>query len=244
MSNLRRFFVQTEYPQNPEVIVSGDEFCHAAKVLRVTEGEEVVLLDGFGKEYSAIVTKVSKKEMTCHITGEAFSDKDPKKDIYLLCGALKGDKTELVIQKATELGATKIGIFRSKYCSAYFNDNRVERWERVSREAAKQCGRSSPGLILTFDDFGTALESAAGYENKLFFCEFETLSGADMSNLSGDSFAVVVGSEGGFSEDEYALAKEKYAFTGMSLGKRILRAETAAISAVTLVSYFAGELKS
>lgn len=222
--------------------MSGEEFSHATKVLRLSEGEEIVLLDGTGKEYTAIVTGVGKKEMTCHITGEFVSDRDPEKDIYLLCGALKGDKTELVIQKATELGVSKIGIFRSRYCSAYFNGNKVERWKRVANEAAKQCGRSSGALILTFDDFPSALESAKGYVNKLFFCEFEKKSQADLSKLSGNGVALVVGSEGGFTEEEYGLACGEYGFKGMTLGSRILRAETAAISAVTLISYFAGEL--
>ena len=101
MSTPRRFFVDNiSYPEVTEVVLDGDEFVHAKTVLRVTEGSEITLLDGSGKEYAAIVAKIGKRELTAHITGACVGDKEPKTDICLLCGALKGDKTELVVQKA------------------------------------------------------------------------------------------------------------------------------------------------
>ena len=241
MSTPRRFFVNKIDFETREAYVEGDEFIHAKTVLRVEEGSEIVLLDGSGKEYTAIVTKVEKHRLSAHITGVTAGNREPSADIYLLCGALKGDKTELVVQKATELGVNRIGVFSSEYCSAYMNENKLERLKKVAKEAAKQCLRSRVPEIVYFGSLKEALSSAANYENKLFACEVLEHSCGDISHLSVNA-ALVVGSEGGFSEEEYASA-QSLGFTGISLGKRILRAETAAIAVCALAAYALGELK-
>ena len=242
MSGVRRFFSDSiNYPDNAEVELSGDEFVHAKTVLRVSEGDEIILLDNSGKEYPAIVTAVGKRSLSAHITGSTVGDREPKDNVYLLCGALKGDKTELVVQKAVELGASRIGVFSSRYCSAYMNENKLERLNRVSREAAKQCLRAVAPEVVYFDSLPAALASAEEYKNKLFACEFSGVTDCDLRALKG-STAVVVGSEGGFSEEEFAMAKSDYGFASLSLGKRILRAETAAICALSVVMFCLGEL--
>ena len=242
MSGRKRFFVDNiNYPLTKEVVLDGEEFIHAKTVQRVEVGSEIVLLDGSGKEYTAVVSKIEKRSLTANVIGEAVSDKEPKTQIYLLCGALKGDKTELVVQKACELGAYKIGVFSSEFCSAYMNGNKLERLNKVSREAAKQCLRSCAPEVVYFDNFTEALSSASGFENKLFACEFAQGSETDISTISG-STAILIGSEGGFSEREGEEAK-KFGFSQISLGKRILRAETAAISLTAIVAYALGELK-
>lgn len=241
MSGRKRFFVDNlNYPAQTEVVLGGEEFAHAS-VQRVEEGTEIILLDGSGTEYSAIVAKVEKRSLTAHIVGAYEGGREPKTQIYLLCGALKGDKTELVVQKATELGAGKVGIFSSEYCAAYMNENKLERLKKVAREAAKQCMRSRAPEIYYFDNFSSALKSAEGYSNKLFACEFATSSQADLSALNG-STALVVGSEGGFSEEEAEGAKS-LGFSKITLGKRILRAETAAIALLSVAAFALGELK-
>lgn len=242
MSTPKRFFIDNiNYPDVTEAVLEGEEFTHAKTVLRVSEGTEIVLLDNRGTEYSAIVTKVEKSRLSAHITGAIEGEREAKTPIYLLVGALKGDKTELVVQKATELGVHKIGVFDSRYCSAYMNDNKLERLNKVAREAAKQCLRSVAPKVEYFDSFSSALDSAAEYDNKLFFCEFARQSEADLSNING-STALVVGSEGGFADEEFALAKSK-GFCGMTLGKRILRAETCAIAVCALTAYALKELQ-
>ncbi len=240
MSGRKRFFVSHINADNTAVL-DGEEFIHAKTVQRVEEGTEIILLDGSGKEYFAIVSKVEKRSLTAHVTGENDGEREPQTKIYLLCGALKGDKTELVVQKATELGASKIGIFNSEYCSAFINSNKLERLNKVAREAAKQCMRSRAPAVEYFDTFEKALKSAQNYRNKIFACEFAHSSEIVLSDISGAT-ALTVGSEGGFSEAEAALAAE-YGFCKLTLGKRILRAETAAISLMTLAAYALGELK-
>lgn len=223
------------------ITLSGEEFVHAKTVLRVAEGSEITLLGNDGNEYAAIVTEVGKHALSAHITGVNKGERDAKSKIYLLCGALKGDKTELVVQKATELGVYEIGVFSSRYCSAYMNENKLDRLNKVAREAAKQCLRSAAPKVKYYGDFCDALSSAREYDNKLFFCEFVASSDVNIRDIKGNA-ALVVGSEGGFAEEEYGLAKREYGFAGVTLGKRILRAETAAVSACTLAAFCLGEL--
>lgn len=242
MSGRKRFFAENiRYPGQTEAVLGGEEFAHARTVQRVAEGDEIILLDGSGREYTAIVCKIGKHDLTAHILSSRNGDREPLAKIYLLCGALKGDKTELVVQKATELGVCKIGVFRSEYCAAFMNENKLERLKKVAREAAKQCMRSRAPEIEYFADFNAALNSARDCKSKLFACEFAASSEADISSVSG-STALVVGSEGGFSEEEAALAI-KSGFSQITLGKRILRAETAAVALTALAAFALGELK-
>lgn len=221
-------------------MLSGEEFRHAKNVLRLSAGDEVVLFDGSGAEYSAVIAGERKDGFLLNVTGKNVCEREPNADVYLLTGALKGDKTELVIQKATELGVNKIGVFSSRYCAAYLSENKTERLRRVAREAAKQCLRASVPEIAVFEEFSAALRSAEGYGNRLFACEFLE-HGREVLPLSG-SCALVVGSEGGFSREEFALA-QSLGFEGVSLGKRILRAETASIALLSVVMYGLGELR-
>lgn len=242
MSGRKRFFIdKINYPETREAVLDGEEFVHARTVQRVEVGSEISLLDGSGKEYAAVVSKIGKRSLLVNIIGETVGDKEPSTAIYLLCGVLKGDKTELVVQKACELGVRKIGVFSSAFCSAYMNGNKLERLNKVSREAAKQCLRSRAPEVVYFDNFTDALKSAAGYENKLFACEFAESSDKDIMQIKG-SAALLVGSEGGFSESE-AEEAARHGFSEISLGKRILRAETAAIALTAITACALGELK-
>lgn len=241
MSGRKRFFVESIDFSTNTAVLDGDEFIHARTVQRVEEGDEICLLDGGGREYFAIVSSISKRSLTARVVGSSEGEREPKTPVYLLIGALKGDKTELVVQKACELGAHRVGVFSSEYCAAFINDNKAERLKKVAREAAKQCMRSRAPEIEYYPDLSSALASADGYDNKLFACEFAQESEADISRLNG-STAVVVGSEGGFSKNEFALSKER-GFSAVYLGKRILRAETAAVALLSLVAHSLGEMK-
>lgn len=239
MSGRKRFFVENIVDNT--AVLDGDEFVHAKTVQRVDVGSEICLLDGSGKEYTAIVAKIEKRQLIAHITGSVECDREPKTQIYLLMGALKGDKTELVVQKACELGADRVGVFSSEYCASFINENKLDRLKKVAREAAKQCMRSRAPQIEYFDSFQSALNSAVSYQNKLFACEFAQNSETDISKLNG-STAIVVGSEGGFSEKEFALSKQ-LGFSAIYLGKRILRAETASIALLAIVAHSLGEME-
>ena len=237
MSAPKRFFVEEI---REEVALTENEFRHAKNVLRLACGDEVTLLDGSGKAYTAIVSRVEKARMLLHVTGEQTENTEPMSAMCLIVGLLKGDKTELVVQKATELGAGKVVVFSSRYSSAYMNENKLERLKRVAQEVAKQCRRTRAPEILYRDTLEKALAEGDNFDCKLFACEFLSGNEGTMSEVKG-SCALVVGSEGGFSEEEFALAKAM-GYRGITLGKRILRAETAAIAVLSVAAYFLGEL--
>ena len=236
--SLKRFFVEKVQPVTE---LSGEEFEHAKNVLRLGVGDEVVLLDNSGKEYTAVIAGVEKRSMTLNVLGEAVGDKEAKEKVALLFGYLKNaDKNEFIVQKAVELGVSEIIAFSSEYSSAYMNENKLDRLNKVSKEAAKQCLRSIAPKVAYCQTLTEALERVKDYQNKLFACEFATESKANIAKLKG-STAIVIGSEGGFSRAEEELANAN-GFSSVTLGKRILRAETAAIALTSVVMFSLGEL--
>ena len=237
MAELKRFFVDSV---GATTELSGEEFEHAKNVLRISVGAEVVLLDNSGKEYTAVVTSVEKRKMTLNVVREEVGDREAKTDICLLFGYLKNaDKNEFIVQKAVELGVNEIGVFTSEFSSAYINENKLERLNRVAKEAAKQCLRSRAPIVKYYADLSSALGAADGYQNKIFACEFAEKSDLELSKISG-STALIVGSEGGFSRAEAEQAAIN-GFAQITLGKRILRAETAAVALTAVVAYALGE---
>ena len=237
MSDLRRFFVSEI---TSPLIIDGEEFRHAVNVLRLKEGDEIIVCDNSGYEYISAVSKINKKDLELTVTSKRLSETEPKTEVTLIAGYLKGDKTELVVQKAVELGVKNIVVFNSKYCASYMNDNKLARLNKVSAEASKQCGRAVYPTVVYCDTFKEALQIGAKSKNKLFACEFAEKNQVDFNSLSG-STSVVVGSEGGFSKEEADLAFEM-GYQTLFLGKRILRAETASIALTGIIMHRLGEL--
>ncbi len=238
MSALKRFFVDKI---EQITLLCGEEFEHAKNVLRLGVGDEVILLDNSGVEYTAVISEVGKKQMLLNVIGKSVGDKEAAVDVALLFGYLKNaDKNEFIVQKAVELGVKRIIAFSSQFSSAYMNANKLERLNKVSRESAKQCMRSVAPSVEYCDTLEEALAAVEEYSHKLFACEFASESKADVSALNG-STAIVIGSEGGFSREEEQLASDK-GFASVTLGKRILRAETAAVALTSVVMFSLGEL--
>ena len=195
-------------------------------------------MDNSGKEYSAVIAAVEKRRMRLNVLKENEGDREAATEVALLFGYLKNaDKNEFIVQKAVELGVKKLIAFSSEFSSAYMNENKLERLNKVSREAAKQCLRSVAPEVAYCGDLKSALSAVKEYKNKLFACEFAAESEADISSLSGSTALVV----GGFSREEEASAKE-FGFASVTLGKRILRAETAAVALTAVTMFALGEL--
>ena len=237
MSSLKRFFVDKI---EDTALLEGDEFEHAKNVLRLNVGAEVILLDNSGKEYTAIVSQIEKKRMLLNVVRCEVGEREAKTDVCLLFGYLKNaDKNEFIVQKAVELGVKKIGVFSSEFSSAYMNANKLERLQKVAKEASKQCLRATAPIVEYYEDLSSALKSATSYDNKIFACEFASESEISLDKIKG-STAIVVGSEGGFSREEAENAKT-LGYQHVTLGKRILRAETAAVSLTAVVMFSLGE---
>lgn len=238
MSGYRRFFLSNV---SEEFVVEGEEFRHAVNVLRIKEGEKIIVCDNSGWDYLCEVSKISKKSFTVKMLEKSEGESEAKTSVTLIAGYLKGDKTEIIVQKAVELGVREIVVFSSEFSSAYMNENKLSRLNKVSVEAAKQCGRSIAPQVFYADNFEKALSYGKEVQNKFFACEFATENKANLKNISG-SCAIVVGSEGGFSKEESELAT-KLGYQTVFLGKRILRAETASIVLCGIVMHSLCELE-
>lgn len=237
-----RFFVTEEDISDGVAAIRGEDAYHIARSLRMAVGESVTVCDGTGREYPAVLTDIH--DALCHAACAEgrLGEGEPPMPITLYMGMPKGDKFELVIQKAVELGACRIVPFISERCIMRPKEDKSKernaRYCRIAMEAAKQCGRArvpTVGLPLTFAQM---LAEAAGAALPLFCYEAEgtePLTALAKGRPVPGSVAVVVGSEGGFSPAEAEAARAAgLCLTG--LGKRILRCETAPLYALAALS--------
>ncbi len=247
MTTPRRFFIEDLSEGLKTVNIEGDEFRHLKNVLRKKVGAEVSLFNGRGVEVFGVVKEIGKSVATIRVEGSTPPSGASPVEITLLQGLTKGDKAEFITQKATELGAASVGFFTSERSVPELKDERVERkTERLKRatvEAAKQCGLSYLPEILPFTDFESAIKGH-GDKLKIIFYEEEVaktikdfLKG--LSKIS--SVVILVGPEGGFESSEVEAAK-KEGFVSVGLGPRLLRAETAALTALAIIQYELGGL--
>lgn len=235
-----RFFVQPEELAGKVAALSGENAQHA-KVLRLREGERVLLCDGQGREALCQVLPSGKMEVLER--RESQSEAAVQVSVYLAYP--KADKMEHVIQKATELGAYEIVAFPSARCVSRPEEKALkkkqERWQKIAQSAAEQSGRGRIPQVLTLPSLADALRRGAEADKALLFYENEqahTLKAA----LAGSyrTVALLTGPEGGLEEREVAQAAAA-GFQVCTLGRRILRCETAPLCALSAVMYDAGE---
>lgn len=242
----RRFHAPPEAFKQQTVALGTDEARHLREVLRLKTGDEVYVFDGRGREFRCVVVTSRRDSAELRIEAEIEPAK-PESHLQLnLCIALlKGDKFDLVVQKATELGVTKITPLITRYADIHLRDEsdstkRVARWQRIALEAAKQSGRAFVPEISLPVQFESVLDT-----NGLGVM-FSERGGESFENLTrtptSQSVTVLVGSEGGWSDEEIETARARN-FHVITLGGRVLRAETAAITVTVLMQHHFGDLK-
>lgn len=226
---------------NGQVVLDAAETRHLRDVLRLTAGDEVALFDGAGSEYSARIAEISKRQTVIEIT-ERIESPVPESplDLTIAAAMLKSDKFDLVVQKCVELGVRRLVPLSTNRTDVKPKAAlpRVDRWRKIAIEASKQCGRSFVMRIsdpLDFDQFCTS--DATG--TRVLFSErggdrFEDL---DQEHL----MTAVVGPEGGWDDVEIELARSN-GLKIVTLGGRILRAETASIALATILQHRFGDL--
>ena len=242
---MARFFVSPEELNEDSITLTGENAQHAS-VLRLKEGEEVVLCDGEGREALCTVLHCANKFTDVEVKERRESISEAKVRVSVYMAYAKSDKLEHVIQKATELGAYEIVAFPSARCVSRPDDKSVrkklERWQKIAASAAEQSGRGRIPEVRTLVSFVEALREAAQADRPLFFYENEqavTLKMA-LSESHYRTVSVLTGPEGGLEEKEVAQAREAGLIV-CTLGKRILRCETAPLCALSAVMYDAGE---
>lgn len=236
-----RFFVTKDAINEGVATISGSDVYHIGRSLRMAVGDEIYVSDGEGKEYLARLTRIRDEECLAEIIEEKDST-EPNMNITLYMAYPKGDKLETVIQKAVELGATRIVPFESSRCIKRPKADKIarqsERLSKIAEEAAKQCGRCIVPEVSLPLSYSAMLKDAASAELKLICYEKESdLSiKALLSEKKPESIAVIVGCEGGFSPEEIEEATSSGCHS-VTLGKRILRCETAPSAVLSMILY-------
>lgn len=234
----KRYFYDGQLEIGKSVTLEGDEFHHLANVLRARVGDKIILINGDGNFYNSTVTSISKKSAQILVNNSLPSDSEPKINLTLFQALAKGDKLSLITQKISEIGANNLVLFESEFCDIKTNTSKAERLENIAISAAKQCGRAS---ILKIDG-PILLKQIASMINSFdaFFVAYENednhtlVDSINKLNINTNNIAIVIGPEGGFSDKEITLLKESGADI-VSLGKRILRTETAAIATCAVI---------
>lgn len=239
----RRFHAPPTAFTQTTVTLTADEARHLRDVLRLKTGDEVYVFDGRGREFRCSVSNTKRDSAELRIDAEVEPAK-PESQLQLnLCVALlKGEKFDLVVQKATELGVTTITPLITRHADIHLRDQsdatkRVTRWQRIALEAAKQSGRAFvPEISLPI-----AFEAALNLEGAGVM--FSERDGETFESLTATSpITALIGSEGGWADDEIEAARTRD-FHIVTLGGRILRAETAAIAVAVLMQHRFGDLR-
>lgn len=240
------FFLNSIDPDSRFLILTGENAAHA-KVLRLKNGDELTVCDAAGTDYRCTVSDVAPGQISLvvHEAVPAESEAAVRCAVYMAFA--KGDKFEHVIQKATELGAAELVCFPSARCVSRPDEKslkkKLERWQKIAASAAEQSRRGRIPEVLALPSYAAALERAAQAELAVCFYENEerrTFRSAVEAALPLKTAALLTGPEGGFEPEEVAQAAQA-GLAICTLGRRILRCETAPLCALSALMYAAGE---
>lgn len=241
---MRRFYAPPDNFNQSEVTLSLEETRHLRDVLRLREDENVQVFDGNGKEFFCQIESIEKKETILKIINE-ISPYVPESslDLTLAVALLKGEKFDLVIQKAVELGVTTFIPLITKRTDVKLKDaeKKLERWRKIILEASKQCGRARLIEIKSPIQFEKFVQDSLFLSDKNFVL-FAERNGESFSKIKSEqNITAIIGPEGGWEDSEIDFAKEN-GVQIITLGGRILRAETAAIAIPALLQNHFGDL--
>lgn len=225
------------------VLIVGDDAAHITKSLRMRPGETVTVCDDRRQEHECTVCSVGEA-VTLIVNASRPCTAEPPYSACVYQALVKGDKFDSVVQKAVECGACRIVPFISSRCIVRLDkkeaDKKIVRWQRIAAEAAKQCGRGIIPCVAPLLSFDEAVKESVTADLPIFCYENEKSTNLrsvfEKSGVKPETVAVMIGSEGGFSEAEAALAVD-VGMTAAGLGERILRTETASSFALSCISY-------
>ena len=243
---MQKFIIPQITSTPSKAIIQGQDARHIARVLRLAPGDPIAITNGRGRDYSAQIAAVSLTRIDVDILSTSESSTESPVHITLCSGMLKDKKMDMVIKHVTQLGIHGwIPFFCQRSIptpAAKRLDKRHQRWETIARESLKQCGRSLVPKIHKPLSLERLLDQSQDHDLKIAFWENAVLKLDTLEESSSfQNVMILIGPEGGFSKTEIGLAEEK-GFLSYSLGPRILRAETAAISSCTLIQHLLGDL--
>ena len=240
-----RFFVESV--ESDFVEITGEDARHIALSLRMKNGEHLVLCDGKGREADAVIREAFPESVVLDILERKNSAAEPETEVILYQALPKFDKLEYIVQKSVELGVSKIVPVLTSRCISRPDEKtmkkKLERLRKISDEAAKHSGRGKLPEVGEMLSFKNAVLEMSKTETPIFFFEHAEYPLHEiMEKRTGGKISMMVGSEGGFSDDEAAFASE-HGLLIASLGPRILRCETAPVAALSAIMYAAGEME-
>jgi 16S rRNA (uracil1498-N3)-methyltransferase len=244
---MARFYVPQPQIENGVLKVEGEEVKHIRKVLRLKAGDEILVFDGLGKEFEGTIAEEGLSSVVIRIKNVYSSKRDSPLEVTLAQSLLKGEKMDYLIQKATELGVEEIIPFLSSRSIPLLEKSkrirRHQRWERIAIEASKQCGRGVIPEIESLQDYSGMLQKASPNALRLILWEREGAKLKEILERSKERKRIfcVIGPEGGFSGGEVDEAKG-VGFIPVTLGRRILRAETASLCFLSILQYEQGDM--
>lgn len=242
---MRRFYASADQISENAVCFDKEESAHIHRVLRLGPGEEILVSDGTGTDRRCVLTAV--EPLCVAEIKESFpNENEPKRELVLFQSVIKNEKMDLVIQKAAEIGVTRIVPVMTERTVVRLEDEnkeikKQERWQKIALEACKQCGRSRVPAVERAVRFDKVPEMMAPYELRVVAYEEETMKNLRQVVFDQASAAYFIGPEGGITPEEHRALVDAGAVS-VSLGKRILRAETAAVVCGAVILAYLGEL--
>lgn len=240
---MKRFFCNQKITDN--IILDADEFLHITKVMRMSVGDNICLFNGDGYFYDYQITKIDKNSLNAKLTNKYLSQNTTKHDLTVFQGIVKKpDNQALIVQKMTELGIKKLVFFESEFTNTKLDNSPKPRYEKIVIESCKQSGRADMMQLENQNKFDKMLESLKKYD--LVICAYENEKTSNLNDalkdFCGKNIALIIGSEGGFGSSEIQQLQDLGAKI-VSLGKTVLRAETACIALASSVLCLLGEWK-
>lgn len=238
---MKRFYIEKEKFNENNIVLSGIEHNHLKNVLRLKVGERVVVVCGDGFDYVCEVVSIEKNNTCLSLIEKTLNIYDSACDVTFFQAMTKSDNMSLIIQKLTELGIKTFYPFESSFITAKDKLGKTDKLQAISNQSIKQCKRSTPMCIMPTLRFNDMVKKLGDYDVVVFANECEQSKKLDDINFSSDKkVAIIVGSEGGFSSEEIMKITDAGAHS-VSLGKRILRAETASIGLASVIMFLMGE---
>lgn len=247
--SVRRFMIHSRTIREGYASFDGDLFNHMVRVLRLKTGDNVLLIDEIGVEYFGTINQVAKEWVAVKIDSSNLTAASDSATMHItICQALpKGDKIDLILQKGTELGAHGFRLFGGRRSVAKIREdqleNKLERWNRITAEAARQCGRADIPIV-TWNKSAIEAADQLTQEIRLLLWEGEqenSLKAALSVDEKPSSVVVAIGPEGGFDPLEVGCFVQQ-GFQSVSLGPRVLRTETAGIAILSIIQYKWGDM--
>lgn len=241
-----RFFANLSQINDNSIVINGEDAKHIGVVLRMKKNDKLIVCDGQNTDYSCIIKDISKDLIQLEILEKERNSVEPKIEIKLYQSIPKMDKMEFIIQKCIEVGVDEIIPIVTERTIVKIDKNKInskyERWNKIAESASKQCMRGKIPKILKPISFLEALNKSKSTDLALIPYEYERLNKLRLSlqGFVGNSISIFIGPEGGFTESEIKLAKQNNLIP-ITLGKRILRTETAGLVTISNILYELGD---